>query len=64
MRTKIKQRVRIKQHLTYTINQANLRNLKQIDTTNEDGQQQTNKFQFATVNTRSIQQKKTSFLKP
>ena len=56
MRAKIKQK-EDKTSQTNTINQLNLKSLKQIDTTNEDEQQQTNKFQFAMVNTRSIKPK-------
>ena len=58
-----KKRVRIKQQKTSTINHANLRNLKQINTTNEVRQQQTKEFPYATINARSIKPKEVIILK-
>ena len=52
-----KKRIKIKQKKTSTINHANLRNLRQVDTTNEIDQHEIKKFRFATVNTRSIKSK-------
>ena len=64
MRTKIKQKKsQDKTMQTNTINQVNLRNLKEMDTTNKDGQQQTSKFWFSTVNTRPIQPREDIILK-
>ena len=52
-----KRRVRIGHWKTKSINHANLRNLKQVNTTNEVKHQQTKKLWFVTINTRSIKQK-------
>ena len=48
-----KKRIKIKHHKTRSTNQANLQNLRQVITTNEVKQHE-KKFQFATVNTRSL----------
>ena len=53
-----KKRIKIRQKKTSTINHANLRNLRQVDTTNGVEQHEIKKkFHFATVNTRSIKPK-------
>ena len=52
-----KKRIKIKQKKTSTINGANFRNLRQVDTTNEIEQHEIEKFWFATFNTRSIKSK-------
>ena len=57
-----KKRIKIKQKKTSTINHANFRNLKQVDTTNEIEQHEIEKFRFATVNTRSIKSKEDMIL--
>ena len=58
-----KKRIRIKHRKTSAINHANLRNLRQVNTTNEVRQQEIKKFQFATVNTRSIKPREDIILK-
>ena len=57
-----KKRIKIKQKKTSTINHANFRNLRQVDTTNEVKQHEIEKFQFATVNTRSVKPKEDMIL--
>ena len=57
-----KKRIKIKQKKTSTINHVNFRNLRQVDKTNEVQQHKTEKFQFATVNTRSIKPKEDMIL--
>ena len=52
-----KKRINLRQHKTRSTNQANLQNLRQVITTNEVKQHE-KKFQFATVNTRSLKPRK------
>ena len=58
-----KKRTRIKHQKTNAINHANLRNLRQVKTTNEVKQQEIKKFWFATVNTRSVKPREDMILK-
>ena len=56
------ERIRIKHEKTSAINHANLRNLRQVNTTNGVEHQEIGKLWFATVNTRSIKIKEDMIL--
>ena len=57
-----KKKIKIKQKKAGTINHANFRNLRQVDTTSEVNQHVIEKFRFPTVNTRSVKPKEDMIL--
>ena len=57
-----KKKIKMRQKKAGTINRANFRNLRQVDTTNEVNQHVIEKFRFATVNTRSVKPKEDMIL--